>query len=82
MRVGADIEASLLTKLWETGSGATMWTKSSRRREPVARINADTSGNINFGASDPKDSYGKIVPNLVYANTTDFRSSYEYRRVK
>jgi hypothetical protein len=48
----------------------------------VARINADTSGNISFGASNPKDTYTKLIPDLVYANTTDFRSSYEYRKVK
>ncbi len=82
MQAGADIEASLVTKLWETDSGVTLWTKSSRRRESVARIKADTSGNINIGASDPKDTYGKLVPDLVYANTTDFRSRYEYRKVK
>jgi len=82
MQAGADIEASLMTKLWETDSGVTLWTKSSRRRESVARLKADTSGNIKFGASDPKDTYGKLVPNLVYANTTDFRSRYEYRKVK
>ena len=82
MQAGADIEASLVMKLWETGSGVTLWTKSSRRTESVARLNADTGGNIGFGASDPKDAYAKLVPNLVYANTTDFRSRYEYRRVK
>ena len=82
IKAGADIEAILMTKLWETDSGITLWTKSTRRTESVARLKADTSGNIKFGASDPKDAYSKLVPNLVYANTTDFRSSYEYRRVK
>ena len=82
LQAGADIEAALLTKLWETASGATLWTKSSRRTQSVARLKADTSGNIKIGASDPKDAYSKLVPDLVYANTTDFRSHYEYRRVK
>jgi hypothetical protein len=82
LQAGVDIEASLMTKLWETDSGVTLWTNSSRRRKSVARFAADTSGNINIGASDPKDSYGKLVPDLVYTNTTDFRSRYEYRKVK
>ena len=82
IRAGADIEASLMTKLWQTDSGITLWTKSSSTSESVARLRADTSGNIKFGASDPKDAYSKLVPNLVYANTTDFRPRYEYRRVK
>lgn len=82
LQAGADIEASLMTKLWETDSGVTLWTNSSSRRKSVARFAADTSGNISIGASDPKDSFGKLVPDLVYANTTDFRSRYEYRKVK
>jgi len=82
LRVGADIEASLMTKLWETDSGVTLWTNSSSRRKSVARLKADTGGNVRFGASDPKDSYGRLVRELVYANTTDFRSTYEYRKVK
>ena len=82
MRAGADIEASLMTKLWETASGVTLWTKSSKRIQSVASLSADTSGNINFGASDPQDAYGNLVPNLVYVNTADFRSHYEYRKVK
>ena len=80
--MGADIEGSLMTKLWETDSGVTLWTNSSRRIKSVARLKADTGGNVRFGASDPEDSYGRLVPELVYANTTDFRSSYEYRKVK
>lgn len=82
MQVGADVEGSLMTKIWETDSGATLWTKSSRRRESVANLKADTGGNIDFGANDPAETHGKLVPNLVYANTSDFRSRYEYRRVK
>ena len=30
-------------------------------------------GPISFGISDPKEKYGKLVPNLVYVNTHDFR---------
>lgn len=82
MRVGADIEASLMTKVWETDSAVTLWTNSSRRRESVAKLKADTGGNIDFGATDPDRTHGKLVANLVYANTADFRSHYEYRRVK
>ena len=82
MQASADIDASLLTKLWETGSGVTLWTRSSRRTENVAGLKADTGGNITFGATDPEEAYGKLVPILVYDNTRDFRSSFEYRTVK
>ena len=82
MHAGALVEASLITKLWETGSGVLLWTNSSRGKEPVASLNADTSGNIDFGASDPKESYGQLVPELVFINTVDFRSYYVYQKVK
>jgi hypothetical protein len=48
----------------------------------VAKVNLMKNGPISFGISDPKEKYGKLVPNLVYVNTTDFRSRYEYRKVK
>jgi hypothetical protein len=47
----------------------------------VARISLMEGGPISFGVSDPKEKYGKLVPELVYVNTTDFRSRYEYRTV-
>jgi hypothetical protein len=82
VRAGAVIEASLTSKLWETDSGVTLWTNATSRKEKVASLKADTSVNIEFGATDPKDTYGDLVPVLVYENTTDFRPTYFYRKVK
>ena len=82
LHAGATVEASLLSKLWETDSGVTLWSNSTVRKEPVASLKADTSGNIEFGASDPKETYGNLVPELVFANTTDFRHYYVRRKVK
>jgi hypothetical protein len=82
MHAGAHVEASLMVKLWETESGVTLWTNSTQGKEPVASLTADTSGNFDFGASDPQESYGQLVSELVYANTADFRPYYVYRKVK
>ena len=82
LQAGAVVEASLITKIWETDSGVILWTNSSTRKKKVASLRADTDGNIKFGASDPEEAYGHLVPELVYANTADFRSCYEYRKVK
>ena len=82
MQAGAIVEASIISKLWETDSGVTLWTNSTLKKEQVASLKADTNGNIEFGASDPKETYGNLVPELVYANTTDFRPYYVYRKVK
>jgi hypothetical protein len=82
MKAGADVEASLITKLWEADSGVIRWTNSSQGRDSIARLSASTSGNFHFGAKDPKETYGKLIPQLVWANTEDFRAHYETRRVK
>ena len=82
MQAGAVVEASLITKIWETDSGVILWTNSTARKKKVAGLYANTNGNIKFGASDPEEAYGHLVPELVYANTADFRSYYEYRKVK
>jgi hypothetical protein len=78
----AYIEAALKTRILETDSGATCWTRSNSGKTQVARINLTEGGPFNIGVSDPKEKYGKLVPKLVYANTMDFRSRYEYRTVE
>lgn len=81
MKAGAYVEASLVTKLWETDSGVIRWTNSSQGRDTIARLSASTHGSVHFGAKDPAETYGRLIPQLVYANTEDFRAHYETRRV-
>ena len=78
----AYIEAALSTRILETDSGATFWTRATSGRAQVARINLTEGGPFRLGVSDPAEKYGKLVPHLVYANTADFRAQYEYRTVK
>jgi hypothetical protein len=82
LQASAVVEASLITKIWETDSGVVLWTHSTARKKKVAGLSANTNGNIKFGASDPEEAYGQLVPEMVYANTADFRSYYERRKVK
>ena len=82
MHAGAYVEASLMAKLWETASSITLWTNSTVAKESVAKLTVNADGNFGFGASDPEDTYGDMVPNLVYTNTSDFRTYYIYRKVK
>ncbi|MDH3883812.1 MAG: hypothetical protein OET63_06330 [Desulfobacterales bacterium] len=78
----AYIEAALRTRILETDSGATLWTRATTGKTQVARVSLTEGGPFSFGVSDPKEKYGKLVPELVYVNTTDFRSRYEYRTVE
>ena len=78
----AYIEAALRTRILETDSGATLWTQATTGKTQIARVSLMEGGFISLGVSDPKEKYGKLVPELVYVNTTDFRSRYEYRTIK
>jgi hypothetical protein len=78
----AYIEAALRTRILETDSGATLWTRATTGKTQVARINLMEGGFISLGVSDPKEKYGKLVPEMVYVNTADFRFRYEYRTVE
>jgi hypothetical protein len=78
----AYIEAALRTRILETDSGATFWTRASSAKTHVAKIYVTDGGALSFGVSDPREKYGKLVPHLVYDNTSDFRSRYEYRTAK
>ena len=78
----AYVEAALKTRILETESGATCWTRATSGKTQVAGISLMEGGPFSVGVSDPKEKYGKLVPKLVYANTMDFRSRYEYRTLK
>ena len=82
LQAGAVVEASLVAKIWETNSGVILWTNSTAWQKKVAGMQANTNGGFEFGASDPEEAYGQLVPEMIYANTADFRSYYEYRKVK
>jgi hypothetical protein len=82
VRVKVHVEAALQTRIVETNSGATLWTKANSGKVSVAKLNLAMEGPFDISASDPKEKYGKLIPELVYANTSDFRSRYEYRKIK
>ena len=82
LQAGAYVEAALRTKILETDSGATLWTNATTGRTRVASISVVEEGPIRVGVSDPKEKYGKLIPELVYVHTHDFRCQYEYRKVK
>jgi hypothetical protein len=76
------IEAALSTRILETRGGATLWTRLSPSTVQVARLKVLETGSVSFGISDPKEKYGKLIQELCYANTCDFRPYYAYRTVK
>lgn len=82
LSVRSDVNAALSARLFETGSGATMWTDASQVTSNVASASFDSRGNGHFGASDAEAAYGEMVDELVWDVTDAFRTHYVTRRVR
>jgi hypothetical protein len=75
MSVSADVDAALTTRMLETASGATVWTRATRATRTVAQVGVGR-GQARFDARDPKSAYGELVDALVCEVADDFRVSY------
>jgi hypothetical protein len=75
MSVSADVDAALTTRLLETATGATVWTRATRATRTVAQVGVGR-GQARFDARDPKSAYGELVDALVCNVADDFRVSY------
>lgn len=79
MSVSAEVDASLRTRLYETGRGATVWTNSTRGTRTVAHAGIGRGGLVRLDAEDPEKSYGELVDALIVDATRDFRVTYARR---
>ena len=69
---GAEIGGALTVRMYETRSGATIWTASSTCSEPLASIRVADGELSSVGASDPGGAEGRLVRRLVHLATGDF----------
>jgi len=72
--VKADVDASLMVKLFETEGGGTLWTDSVEDTESVASVRIGSGGLFYFNANTPEKAYGKLVRDLVRKISRDFMS--------
>jgi len=72
--VKADVDASLIVKLFETEGGGTLWSDSVEDTESVASVSIGSGGLFNFDAGTPEKAYGDLVRNLVEKISSDFMS--------
>ena len=68
----ADVSGQLAARLFETRSGATLWSRSSTATANVAHLGVPNGGMPSFGASDPSKVYGGLVRQLVSHLRHDF----------
>ncbi len=72
----ADIEATLISKLYKTINGASVWSGARTVKTKIGSIKL-TESYINFNAKDPNKAYGNLVDRLVWNITWDFRNTWE-----
>jgi hypothetical protein len=78
LRASAVVNISMVSKHWETASGATIWSNSRQGHWKVAGIRSDAK-DISFSMNAPEDQYGRYIEELAYAVTDNFRPHYEKR---
>ncbi len=72
IKARADLSGRLATKLLETGSGATLWSRSSTASANVARVGISAGGLPSLGARDPEEAHTALLHELVAELRYDF----------
>ena len=78
LRASAVVNISMVSKHWETVSGATLWSNSRQGHWKVAGIRSNAQ-DISFSMNTPEDQYGRYLEQLAFAVTDNFRPHYEKR---
>lgn len=78
----AEIQATLVARLYDTRTGATLWSRSVSERRTVASLSVSGSGVDNAGAKDPDEAKAELVSALVAAATSDFRPGWTRVKVE
>lgn len=73
MSVKADVQASLIARLIEVKSGATIWTDSAEDKKTLASVSIFSKKNFSFDAKNPEEAYGDLAQSLVEDVTQDFK---------
>ncbi|MFZ5877345.1 MAG: hypothetical protein ACOYXU_13195 [Nitrospirota bacterium] len=76
----ANVGISMVSKHWDTDTGATIWTKSRQGQWPVSKLRKDSGSFVSLSMSLPEDRYEQFIDELVHAVTNDFRPHYEKRK--
>jgi hypothetical protein len=78
LRASAVVNISMVSKHWDTVSGATIWSNSRQGHWKVAGIHSN-SKDISFSMNNPEDQYGRYLEELAFAVTDNFRPHYKKR---
>lgn len=79
--VNATLHATLSAQLFETDGGAAVWSNSVSWNRKLGQINVNRRGNISAGMRGYHDAYRKLIPDMAYDVTREFRGRYTLQRI-
>jgi hypothetical protein len=71
--VSADVDATLNAQMFETDTGASLWSRSARAIQRIGGVEIFGDKSFRFDADDPENAYGQLADSLVEAVTHDFQ---------
>lgn len=77
--VSAMVDATLEVQMFESATGASIWSSSGRATQGVGHISVFSGKGFAFDAKNPEEAYGGLVDSLVEQVTRDFRATWETR---
>jgi len=82
MRAKVSVKGELYAKLQEASTGASVWSNGAHGTWSLARANIDAAGLANLGFTPATESFKRMLRDLAWTATSDFRPTYEKRRVQ
>ena len=80
--VNATLNATLSVKLYETEGGATIWSNSTSWKRKLGKVSIEKNVGVSIGTRGYDDAYKKLIPDMVWEVSQDFRGRYVKKRVK
>jgi hypothetical protein len=78
LRASMEIEGALDARIYETRSGATIWTTTAAGRVPVAKMAVSSWGDASLKADQMEQARLTLVRDLVEQATSDFQPRWVY----
>lgn len=68
------LHATLAVRLYETQSGASVWSDSARWKRKLSTMNFNTEQGVSVDADGYRDAYRQLIPDMIEDVTRVFRS--------
>lgn len=81
MSAASYMRANLNARLRQTRTGATLWSNGAHGKWKLASLNLAAGSPSSIGIGNAEETYKKMLQELAWVGTFDFRKSYETRKI-